>query len=71
MNIKKMDETPMVIYIKQKVKFPTHEMKRALSKGVICILPTAIQTNERMIILRMFHWMQKEGMFSKYRKQVQ
>lgn len=75
MKIKKVDDKPMVIHTKQKAKLHTHEPKQAAIKG------SNIYTVERDLTKKAtehtkyrkstVHQVQKEGMFSKYRKQVQ
>lgn len=72
--IKKVDDKPMVIHTKQKAKLHTHEPKQAAIKG------SNIYTVERDLTKKQVdntkhrrstvHQVQKEGMFSKYRKQA-
>ena len=73
--IKKVDEKPMVIHTKQKAKLHTHEPKQAAIKGsnvyTVDRDPTKKAAEHTKYRKSTVHQVQKEGMFSKYRKQVQ
>ena len=73
--IKKVDEKPMVIHTKQKAKLHTHEPKQAAIKGSNAYTvdrdPTKKAAEHTKYRKSTVHQVQKEGMFSKYRKQVQ
>lgn len=75
MKIKKVDDKPMVIHTKQKTKLHTHEPKQATIKGSNIYTverdPTKKQVDNTKHRRSTVHQVQKEGMFSKYRKQVQ
>ena len=75
MKIKKVDDKPMVIHTKQKAKLHTHEPKQAAIKGSNIYTverdPNKKQVDNTKHRRSTFHQVQKEGMFSKYRKQVQ
>lgn len=75
MKIKKVDDKPMVIHTKQKAKLHTHEPKQAAIKGSNIYTverdPTKKAATHTKYRKSMVHQVQKEGMFSKYRKQVQ
>lgn len=65
----------MVIHTKQKAKLHTHEPKQAAIKGSNIYTverdPNKKQVDNTKHRRSTFHQVQKEGMFSKYRKQVQ
>jgi len=73
--IKKVDDKPMVIHTKQKAKLHTHEPKQAAIKGSNIYTverdPTKKSAEHTKYRKSTVHQVQKEGMFSKYRKQVQ
>lgn len=74
MKIKKVDDKPMVIHTKQKAKLHTHEPKQAAIKGSIVYTvdrdPTKKKADNGKYRKSTVHQVQKEGMFSKYRKQM-
>ena len=75
MKIKKVDDKPMVIHTKQKAKLHTHEPKQAAIKGSNIYTverdPTKKSAEHTKYRKSTVHQVQKEGMFSKYRKKVQ
>ena len=74
MKIKKVDDKPMVIHTKQKAKLHTHEPKQAAIKGsnvyTVDRDPTKKKADNGKYRKSTVHQVQKEGMFSKYRKQM-
>ncbi len=74
MEIKKVDDKPMVIHTKQKAKLHTHEPKQAAIKGsnvyTVDRDPTKKKAENGKYRKSTVHQVQKEGMFSKYRKQM-
>ena len=74
MKIKKVDDKPMVIHTKQKAKLHTHEPKQAAIKGsnvyTVDKNPTKKTADNGKYRKSTVHQVQKEGMFSKYRKQM-
>lgn len=72
MKIKKVDDKPMVIHTKQKAKLHTHEPKQAAIKGsnvyTVDRDPTKKRADNGKYRKSTVHQVQKEGMFSKYRK---
>ena len=74
MEIKKVDDKPMVIHTKQKAKLHTHEPKQAAIKGsnvyTVDRNPTKKKAENGKYRKSTVHQVQKEGMFSKYRKQM-
>lgn len=74
MKIKKVDDKPMVIHTKQKAKLHTHEPKQAAIKGsnvyTVDKDPTKKKADNGKYRKSTVHQVQKEGMFSKYRKQM-
>ena len=74
LKIKKVDDKPMVIHTKQKAKLHTHEPKQAAIKGsnvyTVDRDPTKKTADNGKYRKSTVHQVQKEGMFSKYRKQM-
>ena len=74
LKIKKVDDKPMVIHTKQKAKLHTHEPKQAAIKGsnvyTVDRDPTKKKADNGKYQKSTVHQVQKEGMFSKYRKQM-
>ena len=74
MKIKRVDDKPMVIHTKQKAKLHTHEPKQAAIKGsnvyTVDKDPTKKKADNGKYRKSTVHQVQKEGMFSKYRKQM-
>ena len=74
LKIKKVDDKPMVIHTKQKAKLHTHEPKQAAIKGsnvyTVDRDPTKKKVDTGKYRKSTVHQVQKEGMFSKYRKQM-
>ena len=74
MKIKKVDDKPMVIHTKQKAKLHTHEPKHAAIKGsnvyTVDRDPIKKKADNGKYRKSTVHQVQKEGMFSKYRKQM-
>lgn len=75
MKIKKVDDKPMVIHTKQKAKLHTHEPKQVAIKGSNIYTverdPTKKSAEHTKYRKSTVHQVQKEGMFSKYRRRVQ
>lgn len=74
MKIKKVDDKPMVIHTKQKAKIHTHEPKQASIKGsniyTVDRDPTKKSTGKGNYRKSTVHQVQKEGLISKYRKNI-
>ena len=74
MKIKKVDDKPMVIHTKQKAKLHTHEPKQASIKesNIYTVVhdPTKKNTAKGNYRKSTVHQVQKERLFSKYRKQM-
>ena len=74
LKIKKVDDKPMVIHSKQKAKLHTHEPKHAAIKGsnvyTVDRDPIKKKADNGKYRKSTVHQVQKEGMFSKYRKQM-
>ena len=74
MKIKKVDDKPMVIHTKQKAKIHMHEPKQASIKGsniyTVDRDPTKKSADKGNYRKSTVHQVQKEGLISKYRKNI-